>query len=464
MKKWLGHGNSVVLSLAAVGIFILLTLFLRSIGGFQLDLTANKQYTLSEQTQSVLKSIRQDVRILSFTVGSAQNQVLNQDVSDLLEEYKKRSSKLSVEEYELNQEPALARQYGVSSASIVLLQGDQSRVVDIGTLFRATADGNGYEFAGEEQLTSSLMSLSSSDTHKIAFLSGHEEIPLSEMTGLHSSLEQYNATATELQLNRDGAIPEDTDVLAIIGPQRDLSDQELKLIREYLSNGGKLLLALGFKDDMAESWSNIDALASDYGVKDLHAVTVDRTQTSTLGPLWVVPSLGEHPITSKLASANLLPMLSLSIALTTSEEEQSNWQLTSLMQSSGDSYGELDIKGLLNGDTSFNEGTDIQGPVNLGYAADTAEGKSKAIILGSSALFSDTEWMNGGNRDLALNSYNHLLERSNDLSIRPRQQQGYELAYLTPVQARTILAITVVGIPLVLIAGGALLWWRRRQS
>lgn len=462
MKKWLGHGNSVVLSLAAVGIFILLTLFLRSIGGFQLDLTANKQYTLSEQTQSVLKSIRQDVRILSFTVGSAQNQVLNQDVSDLLEEYKKRSSKLSVEEYELNQEPALARQYGVSSASIVLLQGDQSRVVDIGTLFRATADG--YEFAGEEQLTSSLMSLSSSDTHKIAFLSGHEEIPLSEMTGLHSSLEQYNATATELQLNRDGAIPEDTDVLAIIGPQRDLSDQELKLIREYLSNGGKLLLALGFKDDMAESWSNIDALASDYGVKDLHAVTVDRTQTSTLGPLWVVPSLGEHPITSKLASANLLPMLSLSIALTTSEEEQSNWQLTSLMQSSGDSYGELDIKGLLNGDTSFNEGTDIQGPVNLGYAADTAEGKSKAIILGSSALFSDTEWMNGGNRDLAMNSYNHLLERSNDLSIRPRQQQGYELAYLTPVQARTIFAITVVGIPLVLIAGGALLWWRRRQS
>lgn len=40
MKKWLGHTNSVVLSIAAVGIFILLTLFLRSLGGFQLDLTA----------------------------------------------------------------------------------------------------------------------------------------------------------------------------------------------------------------------------------------------------------------------------------------------------------------------------------------------------------------------------------------------------------------------------------------
>ena len=36
MKKWLSHTNSTVLSVAVIGIFILLTLFLNSLGGFQL--------------------------------------------------------------------------------------------------------------------------------------------------------------------------------------------------------------------------------------------------------------------------------------------------------------------------------------------------------------------------------------------------------------------------------------------
>lgn len=126
MKKWLGHTNSVVLSVAAVGIFILLTLFLRSLGGFQLDLTAGKQYTLSDQTLTTIQGVKEDVRLIAFTVSTSQNQKLNRDVTDMLNEYAKRNNKLKVEQYDLNQEPILAKQYGVTSASIVLVQGRRS--------------------------------------------------------------------------------------------------------------------------------------------------------------------------------------------------------------------------------------------------------------------------------------------------------------------------------------------------
>ncbi|WP_458461574.1 GldG family protein [Paenibacillus sp.] len=463
MKKWLSHTNSTVLSVAVIGIFILLTLFLNSLGGFQLDLTSNKQYTLSDQSLTAIKNVKDDVNILVLTVENANNTVLNREVTDMVEEYTKRNSKLKLKQYNLTQEPALASKYGITGSSIVLEQGDQHKVIDIASLFTATGDGSdgSYQFTGEEKLTQALMNMSSTEMHKMVFLTGHEELSLDQMTTLQSSLEQNNVQTEELQLNQAGKVPEDADVLAIIGPQRDISDTEMKAIRTYLSDGGKLLLSLGFEEDMKTSWTNIDALMADYGVVNEHAVMVDNQQASTMGPLWVVPEYGTHAITDKLAASQLYPMLSLSIALTS--KEQDKYTLSPLMHSSNDSYGETNIGGLLQNETTNDPEEDIQGPVELGYAADTTDGKPKAVILGSSIFMQDSEIASGGNRDFILNTVNYLSEKENGLTIRPRVQAGYETAYLNGEQARTIFFVAIVAFPLIFVIIGVLLWWRRRR-
>ncbi|WP_153979818.1 GldG family protein [Paenibacillus xylanilyticus] len=463
MKKWLSHTNSTVLSVAVIGIFILLTLFLNSLGGFQLDLTANKQYTLSDQSLTAIKNVKDDVSIKVLTVENANNTVLNREVMDMVQEYTKRNSKLKMEQYNLTQEPTLASKYGITGSSIVLEQGDQYKVIDIASLFTAVGDGSdgSYQFTGEEKLTQALMNLSSTEKKKMVFLTGHEELGLDQLTTLRSSLEQNNITTEELQLNQAGVVPEDADVLAIIGPQRDLSDTELKAIRTYLSNGGKLMLSLGFVEDMKSSWKNIDKLMADYGVVDEHAVMVDNKQASTMGPLWVVPEYGTHAITDKLSASQLYPMLSLSIALTSKEQEK--YTLSPLIQSSDDSYGETNIEGLLQNETANDPDQDIQGPVELGYAADTTEGKPKAVILGSSIFMQDSEIGNGGNRDFILNTVNYLSEKEDGLTIPPRVQAGYEVAYLNGEQARTIFFAAIVGFPLIFVIIGVFLWWRRRR-
>ncbi|WP_434749641.1 GldG family protein [Paenibacillus amylolyticus] len=463
MKKWLSHTNSTVLSVAVIGIFILLTLFLNSLGGFQLDLTSNKQYTLSDQSLTAIKNVKDDVNILVLTVENANNTVFNREVADMVEEYMKRSSKLKMKQYNLTQEPALASKYGITGSSIVLEQGDRHKVIDIASLFTANGDGSdgSYQFTGEEKLTQALMNLSSTETKKVVFLTGHEELSLDQMGTLRSSLEQNNVTTEELQLNQAGKVPDDANVLAIIGPQRDLSDAELKAIRTYMSNGGKLLLSLGFAEDMKTSWKNIDALIADYGVVDEHAVMVNNNQASTMGPLWVAPEYGSHAITDKLAQNKLYPMLSLSIALTS--KEQDKYKLSPLMHSSNDSYGETNLSGLLKSETNNDKDVDIQGPVDLGYAADTKDGKPKAVILGSSIFMQDSEIASGGNRDFILNTVNYLSEKQDGLTIRPRVQAGYEIAYLNGQQARTIFFAAIVAFPLVFVIIGVLLWWRRRR-
>ena len=463
MEKWLSHTNSTVLSVAVIGIFILLTLFLNSLGGFQLDLTSNKQYTLSDQSLTAIKNVQDDVNILVLIVENANNTVLNREVTDMVEEYTKRSNKLKMKQYNLTQEPALASKYGITGSSIVLEQGDRYKVVDIAGLFTAYGDGTdgSYQFTGEEKLTQALMNLSTTETQKMVFLTGHEELSLNQMGALRSSLEQNNVTTEELQLNQAGKVPEDADVLAIIGPQRDVSDAELKAIRTYMNNGGKLLVSLGFAEDMKSSWKNIDALIADYGVVDEHAVMVDNKQASTMGPLWVVPEYGSHAITDKLAENKLYPMLSLSIAL--SSKEQDKYNLSPLMYSSSDSYGEKYIGGLLQNETNNDTAVDVQGPVELGYAVDTKDGKPKAIILGSSIFMQDSEIASGGNRDLILNIVNYLIEKEDGLTIRPRVQEGFEIAYLNGKQARTIFFAAIVVFPLIFVVIGVFLWWRRRR-
>ena len=66
------------------------------------------------------------------------------------------------------------------------------------------------------------------------------------------------------------------------------------------------------------------------------------------------------------------------------QQRAGQYTLSPLMHSSNDSYGETNINGLLQNETNNDQGVDIQGPVEIGYAADTKDGKPKAVILGSS--------------------------------------------------------------------------------
>ncbi|MDO7906975.1 GldG family protein [Paenibacillus sp. JX-17] len=462
MKKWLSHTNSAVLSVAAVGIFILLTLFLNSLTGFQADLTASKQYTMSEQTRNAISGVKQDVRLMLFTVSGDGNELLNREVRDLMQEYAKRNKHLKVEEYDLAQQPAMAKTYGLTGASVVVLQGETKRVIELTSLFQSGSGDGSYQFSGEEKLTSALLGLTSDDQGKIVFLTGHEEVALSQMSNLNTALSGEQVSTEELQLAQAGSVPKDADVLAIIGPQRDISSTELKAIQTYMQNGGKLYLSLGFNEDMKTGWKNLDALMGEYGVQDQHAVTIDHKHASSMSILWSVPDFGTHEITDKLKASNLNPLLTLSVALKAKEQDQ--YEVTPLLQSSSDSYGETNLKDLLNNTTNNDKDQDPQGPLDLGFAVSSKDNKPKAVILGSSTFVQDSEITTGGNRDLALNAFSYLREKSSGVTIRPREEAGYQVAYLTAKQGSYIFTAAVVGIPLLFVMIGSLLWWRRRKA
>lgn len=471
MKKWIHGTNTIVRSVAVIGIFIILTLFLYSLGHFQIDLTQNKQYTLSDQTVTTLDGLDQNVDALVF-LNSQDAEVYTREVTDLLAEYHKVNSKLEVKTYDLLTNPTLAKQYGVTESSVVLKKGDTTKIVPVYDMFadstgssdmseESAEESTSYQFSGEEKLTSGLMSLSSSTTHKAYLLNGHNEFATTDMSTLVSHLQDEHITVSDLSLLQAGAIPKDASLIMIVAPQNDLSDGETKLIKQYVEGGGKLFLSLGFNEKMKTSWTNLDSLMSMYGIKDTHAVAVEPKDTSLYDPLTIIPDYGQHEITEKLAASKLYTMMSLSIGLQLEAKE--GWTTTPLLTSSANSYGETNLSGLLESKTERDD-QDLPGPFDLGFAVADSKGEPKAIVLGGSTFMMDQDIVQQANLDFALNSINDLVGNSSKVTIRPQVQEQYQTANLSLSQAKMIFIGTVIVFPLLFVFAGIWLWWRRRRG
>jgi ABC-type uncharacterized transport system involved in gliding motility auxiliary subunit len=83
------------------------------------------------------------------------------------------------------------------------------------------------------------------------------------------------------------------------------------------------------------------------------------------------------------------------------------------------------------------------------------------VVVGSSDWVANYILRFQGNRDLAMNMMNWLSSDEDLISIRPKEPEDRRLT-LTRAQMRTVFYGSVVLLPLVVIAAGFSVWWRRR--
>jgi hypothetical protein len=462
LNKWIRGTNAVVMSIAVIGIFIVLTIFLNSMKSMQVDLTQDKKFTLSDKTVETLQALDQEVRLITLTSDQTDPYIKRQ-VEELVQEYKKRSGKLVSEEIDIVKNPATAKQYEVDpSGTLVVESGTQKKTVYYADMFQFGQQQGDYKFSGEEKLTQALVNLNSKEKRKVYFLSGHNEIPLNQMSIWRSGLEGDNYEIKELNLLRDGKVPDDAETLFIVGPQNDLTDKEAEVIKEYLNGKGKLYLALGFNKDMKTKWKNLDAIMAQYGIKDQHAVAIDPKQSPMLGPLSIVPDYGFHEITKKLQEYDLRTVITQTIALTT-DQPNADFPATAILKTTADAYGETDLETLIRNRTN-KDAADVNGPFNIGYVVENKDKKPKAVVLGGSVFLADEYIQLQGNRDFALNSVGWLQEQKDQVTIRPREGDKLQQALIVGSDANWIFYGTVLLFPLLFLVIGGTIWWRRRKG
>lgn len=464
MKNWLKGTNAAVLSVAVIGIFIVLTVFLHSMKGIQWDLTANKKFTLADQTVTTLQKLDKPVHVLAFTYPGSD--YYNRQVTDLLEEFHKHNSKLTYEEVDPKKNPTLTEQYKVTEYGTIIFDSNgKTQTVSMNDIFRSGQGQGPDTFSGEGKFTQALLNLASDAKKTVYFLTGHGELTSANASQLNKALQSENYAVKDLNLVKDAAIPQDADVVFVLAPRNDLSDKEAQLLKDYAGGKGKLMVSLNVEKNM-DTWKNWNDILATVGVKNAYALAVENKQTMITDPLTIIPRYGSHEITQKLAEQDRITVLPGAIALQR-DETKTDLTSTAILMTSDQAYGKTNINDLLSKQLTSNdikkEDKDMKGPMNLAFAVETKT-QPKAIVVGNGVFLSDSYFDAQGNKDFILNSVGWLAGQENSVTIRPREEAELQQVVLTPSQGNTIFVMTVVVIPLLFLLVGGFIWWRRRKG
>ncbi|MEO8049922.1 MAG: hypothetical protein ABI833_05855, partial [Acidobacteriota bacterium] len=105
--------------------------------------------------------------------------------------------------------------------------------------------------------------------------------------------------------------------------------------------------------------------------------------------------------------------------------------------------------------------SDKKGPFVLGAAGTFKTGGGRFVAVGSSSWVANTYLRLAGNRDLFLNMMNWLSADEDLISIRPKEPEDRRLT-MTRSQMALAFYSSVLAIPLLILAAGLSVWWKRR--
>lgn len=441
-------GNAVLLSITFLAILGMVN-FLSSRHHKRFDLTAEKQFSLSPQTIQVVKGLSAPVKITSFMRGG-----FNQQLEDLMTEYKYYSDMIEFEAIDPDMKPSVAREYAISSYDTIVYESEGRR-----------QDGFGTE---EQDVTTSLIKVTDAEPKAVYFLTGHGERSIDDfgqegLGYLKQALERDSYQVRSLNLAITDTIPSDIVALVIARPTQRLLDHERNTILRYLMGAGKGLIVQdpGLPEDLSE-------ILTAYRVK-LNGDVIIEPNSSLLGDPGS-PVVQRYPysiITQDLPMTIYPQAQSIQII---DDVDTPGFSASPLVQTTSSSWGETDFT---NPAVRYDADQDNPGPLNIGVtvespaplmpdeAATKTSTNSRLVVFGDSDFLGNAFISSPGNQDLALNAINWLAEQEDLVSIRAKDVEQRQLI-LTASQARVVMYSSIIFLPLVVLALGVAIWWNRR--
>jgi len=432
------------------------------------DATANKQFSLADQTIKVVKGLKNDVHIAYFD-----EQTRFPQAKDLLDRYSSLSPKLHVDYIDPVKKPQQAKAAG--------FRRDVSILVDSG------ARKEEAKTLSEEEVTGAIIRSLKSGERNACFLtgSGEHSIDETDRSGYavaKQALERNNYKTKTISLLRPTAdpnapapaagaipaagkfeVPKDCTVLIVAGPQHDYVQPEADAIKEYVENGGHALILLDPPVNLGrnpiDDNTTLEAVLASWGVtvdKDLVLDTSGIGQVFGLGPeVPLVASYESHPIVNQMKDVATAFPLSRSL-------DMKNGDKTSVAKLFTTTDSSVATNDLSSGNIKLDPKKDKKGPLTLSVAG-TYNGATpgRFVVVGSSLWLGNNFIRFNGNRDMFLNMINWLTSDEDLISIRPKAPEDRPLN-ISPQKVNMLFWLSVVIFPLGVVAFGMATWWKRR--
>lgn len=437
------------------------------------DATANKQFSLSDQTIKVVKGLNRDLKITYFDESLRFPQA-----KDLLDRYASLSPKVHVEYIDPVKKPQLARVAG--------FRRDTNILVDSG-LRKEEAKS-----LTEEDVTGAVIRSLKSGERFACFVSGSGEHSLEDSSGrdgyaaVKEALERNNVKTRSISLLsgpptadlKAGTVPattpqvakpevpKDCTALVIAGPKYAYTEPETQAIKAYVEGGGRAIflvdppLSMG-REEVSPN-PELAKLLESWGVtlnKDLALDISGIGQLFQLGPeVPLVTSYESHAIVRDMKeTATAFPL-----ARTLDIKSTDKTTVEKLFSTSANSFATTKLG---SNEIRIDQKNDKKGPLLLGaagtYNTGTAGNQGRFVVVGSSRWVSNGFIRFNGNRDLFLNAMNWLTSDEDLISIRPKEPDNRPLN-ISSRGMSSVFWLSVVFFPLSIVVSGLMVWWRRR--
>lgn len=408
----------------------------------RLDLTPQRNYTLSSHAKRILAELRQDVRLTVFVRSEDPR---TPQLKDLLWRVTQETRRITYEIVDLNRSPALARRFGVDRYGAI--------VVESGSKRRDVSNAN------ESLLMGALLAVTRERDRIVYFVTGHGERSPDDsdrkngMSVAKVTLEDEQFTVRTLPLMRTESVPVDATVVVMAGPRKDYLPGELAQITAYLGRAGNLLVMLD-----PESPPSVAAFTAGLGITAAPRVAVDPERRLAGGEgvtLMIADLLPSFLVSGTLEAP---PVFSYARPLDLVDPHASD--TIRFLKTSASSYAAepTDLKA-----PPGNEGT---GALLVGAAlVPTETRRGRAIVIGDSDFASNGIIDYLGNKDLLVNSISWLARDESLLAARAQSKEaGREQFFVTETQGAWSFWLATVLQPALFFAAGALVFLRRRRQ
>lgn len=456
-KRFRYGGYSALLTIVVIGIVISANLIVNKLD-LKYDMTKDKLFSLSDQSYKILGNLKNNVKIIGFYEAGKENE----SIKEVLSKYKKASKKVSVEFKDPVMYPEVAKKYSkdgkdLTAGTLVVQSGNKYKTIDPDSLVNINYSTNQVEsYAVEQSITGAIMYVTSDKNYSIYNLKGHNEETLS--TTISSAIENENYTINDVDLLTQNLDISKSNMVMIINPQRDLSNDEYQKISKFFKSGGRGIFIMGL---LRNNLPNFNKLFSDYGLGLEKSIIVEGDSKYSLqNPIYLVPEMQSHEIVDPLISSQLSVITPVAFPIKQLSVKNKSIEIEPLLLTTKNSWGKKN----LDATTAQKENGDEGGPFNVAVAVTDSSTNAKLIIV-SSGAFVDSSLVSSnriGNVDFFMNSINWTQGNKENISIRPKSASS---TYLNMNGFGQLMCsgLVIIIIPLIILVLGIAVWIRRKN-
>ena len=419
--------------------------YLNSLYNYQIDLTENRIYTLTQATKKLLKSLPTDPKFVFLLPKSHPDYSL---LLDILVEYQKIRPGIQIEELDLFRNPSQFEKYQAvyrkitRSTVLVVVLGKREKYL---TLYDLKLSGT---LRAEEAISTALASLANLQRLKVVFSQGHGEPSL--RSTLPFGLSRFANYLVRENYDVKGAPlveGEKASLLFLIRLREEISFEEERILRSFLEKGGTLVIFLD-----PELPNPCPRLLRDYGVFPLPGRVIEPKAHQWRDPQYVVVrDFADHPAGEALSHFSTAHPGVLAFRL----EEKQGVEHKVLLRSTEEA--KLSVP------------SQVQPPYILGVLA--KKGKGKILLFGDAHFVLNGVWRGtrpiwgievAANGDFILQTLSSLFGTSHFSYTEGRRIQNFRMKNLTSLDIRRIWWFTCVFLPSVALFLGITLWLFRR--